>query len=83
MSEVRRDSQSERIFVYLKAGNKLTPIDALRLFGCFRLGARIWELIEAGHDIKSELIEVNGKRVAQYWIERKDVQLNVPTTEAH
>lgn len=37
-------SQTARIKAALLKGEKLTPMDALRRFGCFRLGARIWEL---------------------------------------
>jgi hypothetical protein len=41
-------------------------MDALRRFGCLRLGARIWDLKNQGHQISMELIEVNKKRVARY-----------------
>ena len=44
-------SQSKRILDYLKTGAVLTPQDALRLFGCFRLAARIKDLRDQGHDI--------------------------------
>ena len=37
-------TQNARILHYLKFGRRLTPIAALRLFGTFRLAARIWEL---------------------------------------
>jgi hypothetical protein len=60
------ESQNNLILNYLKAGNTLTPLEALHKFGCFRLGARIWDLRIAGHDIASKIIEVNGKRVARY-----------------
>lgn len=65
-------SQRKAILNALRAGRKLTQLDALRDFKCFRLGARIHELKEAGHDIRSRLIEVGeGKRVAQYSMARK------------
>lgn len=35
-------SQSVQIKAALLRGETLTPLDALRRFGCFRLGARIW-----------------------------------------
>ena len=34
-------SQNERILAHLKKGKKITPLDALEKFGCFRLAARI------------------------------------------
>jgi len=66
-------SQKQQILDHLNAGRTLTPMDALYKFGCFRLGARIFELREAGHNIKGELVEVDtraGKtKVAQYRLE--------------
>ena len=43
-------------------------MDALRRFGCFRLGARIWELRnEQGMDIRTEQHRTeSGKIVAAY-----------------
>jgi hypothetical protein len=61
------ESQSELILRYLQAGNKLTPLDALRLFGCLRLGARIWDLRQGGHQIAMKIVETaSGKHVAEY-----------------
>lgn len=59
-------SQNKRILKYLQSGNSLTPLDALRMFGCFRLGARIYNLKSSGVPIKSELVTKNGKRFARY-----------------
>lgn len=60
-------SQTEQILKHLKSGNPITPLDALREYGCFRLGARIWDLKKDGHNIISKMIEVgNGKHVKQY-----------------
>lgn len=60
-------SQAKRILEYLKAGNGITPIDALDLFGCFRLGARIADLKKMGYDIVTERVKVEGgKYVARY-----------------
>lgn len=49
--EKRPKSQTEAILEYLAAGNQLTPMDALRLFGSLRLGARIQQLRKQGHVI--------------------------------
>ena len=59
-------SQNDNILSYLEQGNTLTPLEALQMFGCFRLAARVWELRCKGHNIESETIEVGGKSVAQY-----------------
>lgn len=51
------------------AGETITPLDALNRFGCFRLGARIWDLRNAGMNIVNEWCTLkNGKKVAAYRI---------------
>lgn len=48
-------------------GEALTPLDALNRFGCFRLGARIWDLRDEGMSIRTDWkILSNGKKVAAY-----------------
>jgi len=37
-------SQNERIKQHLEMGRSITPLAALRLYGCLRLGARIYDL---------------------------------------
>ncbi len=61
-------SQTEMILADLRKGKKLTPLFALREYGCFRLGARIWDLRKEGHPIKSERITdaESGKSYARY-----------------
>lgn len=61
-------SHAESILADLKRGKKITPIDALEDYGCFRLGARIWDLKHKGHPIKTEIVEdrSKGKRYARY-----------------
>jgi len=67
------ESQNKNILKYLQSGKSLTPLEALRLFGCFRLGGRIYDLKKAGHPIKTEIIEIKTslfdiKRVAKYYL---------------
>lgn len=60
-------SQASAILQHLKEGKGITPIDALNLFGCFRLGARIADLKKMGYEIVTERIKVEGgKYVARY-----------------
>jgi hypothetical protein len=60
-------TQADQILAHLKSGGTITPLEALDKFGCFRLGARIFDLKRDGHDIQKELVEVgDGKRVARY-----------------
>jgi hypothetical protein len=61
-----KNSQNEKILEWLQLGHSITPIDALKMFGCFRLSGRIHELKRQGYEIKSRIIESNGKRFAEY-----------------
>ena len=58
-------SQEQAILQHLQRA-PITPIEALNKYGCFRLGARIYDLKAAGHQIKSELVERDGKKFARY-----------------
>jgi hypothetical protein len=60
-------SQSEAILEHLKSGESLTAMQALSLFNCLRLGARVLDLRRQGHDIRAEIIRTrSGKNVAKY-----------------
>lgn len=62
-------SQNKQIADYLNKGKKLTPIEALNKFGCFRLAARIADLRNEGMNIVTRTIKLeNKKQVAQYSI---------------
>lgn len=62
-------SHNAQIKAALMAGETITPLDALNRFGCFRLGARIWDLRNAGMNIVNEWCTLkNGKKVAAYRI---------------
>ena len=62
-----KTSQNILILDYLKQGNTLTPLEALNMFGCFRLGARIYELKKANYRIEMKLKETpSGKHIAEY-----------------
>ncbi len=61
-------TQTDAILGHLRSGRALTPMDALRLFGCMRLAARVRELREAGHRVETSIVEGDGKRFALYWM---------------
>jgi hypothetical protein len=61
------DSQNSLIIKHLQAGKKLTGLEALEMFDCFRLPARVFDLIERGHNIEGVKIKTkSGKYVKQY-----------------
>jgi hypothetical protein len=60
-------TQTAQILAHLKRGRAITPLEALDQYQCFRLGARIFELKAAGHDISKRMVETaSGKKVAEY-----------------
>jgi len=70
-----KSSQEDKILEYLKQGYTLSPLDALNRFGCFRLGARIFDLRKQGHDIRSKNVRRNGKTFAEYYLVKEEQQL--------
>ena len=54
----------------LRQGKSITQLEALDMFGCMRLGARIWDLRhKLNIPIKTTTIEINGKQIAKYSLE--------------
>ena len=66
-------TQNQQIKEYLEAGNKITPIEALNMFGCFRLASRISDLKKQGLDIKTDMVldPNTGKQYASYRLVRE------------
>lgn len=62
------NTQNRMILDHLRKEKTITPLEALRLYGVFRLSARIFDLKDAGHVIATNIIKVGneGKRVAEY-----------------
>lgn len=67
-NSVQSGSQKDRILDYLMEGHSLTPLEALNLFGCFRLGARIADIKGMGYLVHTEMVHDRrtGKRYASY-----------------
>ena len=63
-------TQNEAILAHLKRGFSLTSMEALNLFGCFRLAARISDLKDTGVDIRDDYETKNGKTYKVYWIHK-------------
>ena len=64
-------SLCEKILAWLKAGKPITQGEALKRFSCMRLGARVYDLRQAGHQIVKSTIEVTNRagekcRIAEY-----------------
>ena len=61
-------SQALEVLSYLKKGNRLTSLEAVKMFGTLRLAARILDLRDKGHQIESVTVERGEKKVAQYFM---------------
>ena len=66
--EVSITSQNQRILLYLQSGATINAVSALELFNCFRLAARIKNLRDLGHDIKTIIVSNGKKSWANYKI---------------
>lgn len=64
-------SQRDQILDHLQQGFTLTRMQALEWFGCIEAPTRIFELKEQGFNIKKNMVAVNGKLVAEYYMEFK------------
>jgi hypothetical protein len=63
-----RSSQNAAILNYMLAGNRISPLVALEMFGCMRLGGRKYDLLKLGWNVQTDIVKRNGKRFAEYWI---------------
>lgn len=62
------ETQNNQILEYMEKGNSITAMEALDLFGCFRLSARIKDLKDQGKKIDKVMLANNGKRYAKYFM---------------
>ena len=72
-------TQQERVSEYLQEGKKLTCLNAFNELGITQVAARIYELKEEGHDVKSKRIKVTNRyneqcSVSEYFMENDHVR---------
>lgn len=61
----RLETQKESILRHLKERGSITPMEALKLYGSFRLSGQIYKL-KRHHDIVTERVFENGVQYARY-----------------
>lgn len=49
-------TQCDMILRYMEEEGGITPWEAMREFGCMRLGARIYDLKRRGHGIRRQMV---------------------------
>ena len=62
-------TQNDTLLNHMITGRSISPLEALGLYGVFRLAARVFELKGMGVDIqKVTKVDINGKQYAEYSI---------------
>lgn len=60
------DSQNETVLHHMQKIGPITPAEAYEKYGILRLGARRFDLIGMGYDVRTNPVKRNGKRFAEY-----------------
>lgn len=70
IDKAAKKTQMLAIKDWLEAGHTITPLEALEMFGCFRLSAQIFNLKKLGLkiDCKTDKDPRTGKRYGTYWL---------------
>lgn len=55
-------TQARLIVEYLEEFGSITPLEAIRDIGCYRLSARISDIKKMGIPIKTEMVNVKNRR---------------------
>jgi len=69
MEKSKKISKKSKVLAHLLSGDTITPMEALNLYGSFRLGAIIFELRADGHKIGTEIAKGSGHAI--YTLEEK------------
>jgi len=63
------EGQTNRIIEYMRQGHAITQLEALDLFGCFRLASRIYDIKMRGIEVNKVMVyREEGSRFARYWM---------------
>ena len=79
MAERRNLTQCDKILQYIEEKGSITPLDALREFGCMRLASRMCDIKKMGYPVRRTM-EVSKNRYgepvrfAKYTIIREDMK---------
>ena len=71
-------TQHAAVLDYLKRGNCITPLEALNMFGSFRLGAIIFVLRAEGYNIATTMVNNGKKHFASYKLIHDGEQMVLP-----
>lgn len=73
-----KQTDKQAVLAYLKKHRSITPLQALSDLGCYRLGARIYDLRHDGHLIDTQMVQGtdrNGEpmRYAKYTLIKESI----------
>lgn len=69
-------TQARLIVEYLEEFGSITPLEAIRDIGCYRLSARISDIKKMGIPIKTEMVNVKNRRGKYSRIARYSLAVN-------
>ncbi len=61
------DSQNQMILKHLRSHQSLTPLEALRNYGCLRLSGRVFDIERMGYKVLRRWKKVGRARVMEYY----------------
>lgn len=69
-------TQNDTILNHLRRAGSITPLDALNRYGIMRLGARIYDLKQRGHNITRTMEQARNRNgepthYARYYLEER------------
>jgi Helix-turn-helix domain len=65
-----KESQCKMILAHLKEHGSIMPLQALNLYGIYRLGARIFDLRKDEHNIDTVMIYEHPVKFAKYVLKK-------------
>ena len=69
------ESHRRRVLEHLMTGETITPKEAWLRYGCYRLGARIYDLRKMGYDIEN-INKHKSERYAEYLLKKENEESN-------
>ena len=72
---MNRKSQKQKILEWMQSGRFVGPATAMNKWNCYRLAARIKELRNDGHKIKTTINKSSRVKYATYTIEKGDTDV--------
>lgn len=74
-------SDKKEILSYLQQHQTITPMEALKKFGCYRLRARVWDLRKEGYNISTTMIygvdrNGNPSKYALYTLDERELEVD-------